>query len=68
MVGIITHNKCHERKRHFTDSFTFIEEVGKGGRMVQENYLQGKGQGEGSAGLCRNAVTASVGEEERAHL
>lgn len=34
----------------------------------QENYLQGKGKGEGSAGLCRNAVTASVGEKERAHL
>lgn len=34
----------------------------------QENYLQGKGKGEGSEGLCRNAVTASVGEKERAHL
>lgn len=42
MVGIIMHNKCHKRKRHFTDSFTFIEEVGEGGRRVTGELPTGK--------------------------
>lgn len=40
---IITHKKHRERRRHCTDSVTFIEEVGEDGRGVTGDLPTGRG-------------------------